>query len=132
MNVKPRKKTLGMPSWAFSLMVSFGSLLVLFFLSSLFVSILNNNEKLGGIIAYLVYDTMITIACFIVCRNDPKSIWTSPVLCNVGGIIPAFIEPTFWTTFMWVVVSIGWITSLSAALAGMIIGKRSFGAASDR
>lgn len=116
---------LGLPSWGLSLITALSSLIILFFLASLLGSLLKNNEEVSEWIAYIIYDFIIAIACFFICRHNPKSIWYVPILCNTAGIMAAIIEPNFWITFLWIVVCGGWVLSLLGAISGAIVGKRS-------
>ncbi len=112
------------PSWVLSLITAFLSVVVLMFLAS----ILSDAAKLGDIgesIAYISYGILIAIACFFICRHNPKSIWYVPILCNTVGIISAVVEPNFWITSLWMVICGGWVLSLLGAIAGTIAGQRS-------
>lgn len=112
------------PSWVLSLITAFLSVVVLMFLAS----ILSDAAKLGDIgesIAYISYGILIAIACFFICRYNPKSIWYVPILCNTVGIISAVVEPNFWITSLWMVICGGWVLSLLGAIAGTIAGQRS-------
>ncbi len=125
MRTKEHKQIGGLPSWGLSLITALSSLFVLFFLATLLDSLLKNNEDINEWIAYIIYDIIIAIACFFICRHNPKSIWYVPILCNTAGIIAAIIEPNFWITFLWIVVCGGWVLSLLGAISGAIVGKRS-------
>ncbi len=124
MKSKEQKRLLGLPSWGLSLIVSILSLLILFFLAYLLGSIFKN-ENVAEWTAYIIYDIIIATACFFICRNNPKSIWYVPILCNTMGIISAIVEPNFWITSLWIVTCGGWILSLAGAITGTLIGKRS-------
>lgn len=124
MTTKEQKSLFGLPTWGLSLLTSFSALIFLILLSSLLVSILNN-EDVGGWIAYITYDILIAAACFFICRQNPKSIWYVPILCNMTGIISAIVEPNFWMTSLWMVMCGGWVLSLIAAISGAIVGKNS-------
>ena len=73
-------------------------------------------------ISYLIYGIIITIACFYICRNDPKSIWYVLILVNAAGIISAIVEPNFWVTSIWIYMSIGWVMSIIAGILGSLAG----------
>ncbi len=122
--IKEKKSLLGFPSWGLSLIIAFASFIFVIILASLLRSILNN-ENLGDGIAYISYDIFIALACFLICRNNPKSIWYVPILCNTMGIISALVEPNFWISPLWIVISGGWVLSLIGTISGAIVGKRS-------
>lgn len=82
-------------------------------------------ENIGGWITYLSGGILISVACFFICRTHPKSVWYTPVICNVMGILAAIIEPQFWASSMWMPYSIGWFLSVVGALGGARIGHRS-------
>lgn len=62
------------PSWGLSLITAFVSLILLFVLASLLSAIPKIGENLSEVIAYISYDIIIAIACFFICRHNPKSI----------------------------------------------------------
>jgi len=112
------------PSWGLSLITAFVSLIFLILLASLLITIPKIGENLGEGIAYISYDILIAIACFFICRHNPKSIWYVPIICNSMGIIAAIVEPNFWITSLWIVICSGWILSLIGAISGALMGKR--------
>ena len=106
-----------------SIITAFLSIVILLFLAN----ILSDVVKLGDIgesIAYISYGILIAIACYFICRQNPKSFWYVPILCNIFGIISAVVEPNFWITPLWIVICCGWLLSLIAAVSGAILGKR--------
>ena len=121
---KGKNYLFGLPSWGLSLIVAIVSFMIVMFLGYLLIDILKDENIALGI-AYIVYDIIIAIACFLICKNNPKSIWYVPILCNIFGIIAALVEPNFWTTPMWMVYCGGWVLSLIGAIFGVKVGKRS-------
>ena len=75
-------------------------------------------------LAYVVYDLVIVVGCYFIVKQNPGSIWYVLIISNLAGIIPAIIEPNFWITTMWMLVCSGWVLSILAAIAGMLIGKK--------
>ena len=124
MKTKKQKSLFGIPSWGLSLLTALLSLIILIFLASLLSSIPKIGENLGEGIAYISYDIIIAIACFFICRHNPKSIWYVPIICNTIGVISAIVEPNFWITSLWIVMCGGWILSLIGAISGALIGRR--------
>ena len=124
MKSKKQKRLLGLPSWGLSLLVAISAIIILvllvYLLSSLF-----KNENIAEGTAYVIYDIIIAAACFFICRNNPKSIWYVPILCNIMGIISAIVEPNFWITSLWILICSGWLLSVGSAISGAIIGQRS-------
>ena len=124
MKSKKQKCLLGLPSWGLSLLVAISAIIILVLLIYL-LSLIFKNENIAEGIAYVIYDIIIAAACFFICRNNPKSIWYVPILCNTMGIISAIVEPNFWITSLWILICSGWLLSVGSAISGAIIGKRS-------
>lgn len=125
METKEKKSFLSqIPSWGLSLITAFLSLIFLLILGSLLGSIPKIGENMSEGIAYISYDIIIAIACFFICRHNPKSIWYVPIICNTMGIISAIAEPNFWVTSLWIVMCGGWVLSLIGAISGAMVGRR--------
>lgn len=127
MKTKEQKSLFGIPSWGLSLLTALLSLIILLFLGSFLGSIF----QLGEGIAYIIYVIIIVIACFFICKYNPKSIWYAPILCNTFGIISALVEPNFWITSLWIYICGGWVFSLIGAISGAKVGKHSISDASQ-
>lgn len=125
MKTKEQKSLFGIPSWGLSLLTALLSTIILFFFASLLAYIPRTPENISEGIAYIIYDIIIVIACFFICRHNPKSIWYVPILCNATGIISAIVEPNFWITSLWIFICGGWVLSLIGAISGTMVGKRS-------
>jgi hypothetical protein len=125
MKTKEQKSLFGIPSWGLSLLTALLSTILLFLVADLLGSILKINENMSEGIAYISYDIIIALACFFICRQNPKSIWYVPILCNITGIISAIIEPNFWITSLWIFTCGGWVLSLIGAISGAMVGQRS-------
>jgi len=123
--IKKRKFLFGIPSWGLSLITSLLSLIFLMFFASILGSYSQLDENISEGIAYISYNILIAIACFYICRNNPKSFWYVPIICNTVGIISAIVEPNFWITPLWIVICGGWILSIIGAISGAKVGKRS-------
>jgi len=118
------KYLFGIPSWVSSILVAIVSLILLIIFSSVLNSVIGIEKNISEGISYIIYGLIIGFACFFICKNDPKSIWYIPLLINVGGIIAAIAEPSFWITPLWIYISVGWILSLIGSIIGSIAGKR--------
>ena len=110
-----RRKSIltGVPSWALSL--------VTVFLTAVLLNIIND---IGEIPSYIIYSIIIIVACFIICRNNPKSVWYVPILCNIFSFLMPVLDNAFWTTSMGIIISSGLVLSVIAAILGARIGKR--------
>jgi preprotein translocase subunit SecF len=92
----------GILSLGLSLITAFLSFFLLFLIAYPF----------GEVIGYISYDIMIVIACFIICRMNPSSIWFVPIICNIVGVIGAFGEENFyWISTLWIIICGGWVLS---------------------
>jgi hypothetical protein len=125
MKTKEQKSLFGIPSWGLSILTAISSTIILFFLASLLPYITKIPENITEGIAYIIYDIIIAIACFFICRHNPKSIWYVPILSNTVGIISAIVEPNFWITGLWILICGGWVLSLIGSIIGTMVGKRS-------
>jgi len=119
------KYLFGVPSWVSSILVATLSLILLIIFNSVLNSIIGIDKNISEGISYIIYGLIIGLACFFICKSDPKSIWYVPLLSNVGGTITAIVEPSFWITPLWIYISIGWILSLIGSIMGTREGKRS-------
>jgi len=123
MKNKP-KNLFGIPSWLLAVFTSIIAIILLIVFAGLLGSISGLDKDVSEGISYLIYGIIITIACFYICRNDPKSIWYILILVNAAGIISAIVEPNFWITAIWMYISIGWVTSIIGAVIGYLAGVR--------
>ena len=122
------KKSLlgGIPSWGLALLTVVLAFVVLMIVGDIIAAIfkISDENVVAELIFYMLYNLIIAAGCFFICRQDYKSIWYVPVLCNVVGIISAIVESTFWKSSLWMVICGGWILSLAAALLGSYLGKK--------
>lgn len=116
------------PAWALSLM-ALGALIVLIvFLEDPKSSDLSTIQIIG----YTLCVTLITAACFIICRTHPKSVWYTLVICNAVGILGLIANITLtiaisdYDTPSSELIFWGGMFILSAisAIAGSRLGKR--------
>lgn len=122
MNMKKKKSFLsGVPGWALALTTAFISLIILFVLAGILGDVIKPGD-IGEVLAYITYNIIISIACFFICRQNPKSVWYVPIICNLMGIISALVEPNFWITSLWILICGGWVLSLATAILGSARG----------
>ncbi len=81
-------------------------------------------NDIGEIPSYIIYAVLIIGACFIICRNDPKSVWYVPIICNIFSFLMPVLDNSFWTTPMGIIISSGVVLSVIAAIFGARMGKR--------
>ena len=114
----------GIPSWGLALLTMFLAFVVLMIVSDILAGIFKIPEGKGDLVFYILYNLIIAVGCFYICRQNPKSILYVPILCNIIGIISAIVEPTFWKGSLWIVICSGWVLSIIASIIGARMGKR--------
>ena len=115
----------GIPSWGLALLTMFLAFVVLMVVGDILTAIFKKRESNGVDLAfYIIYNLIIAGGCFYICRQNPKSIFYVPVLCNIVGIIASIVEPTFWSGSLWMVICGGWVLSIIVSFIGASIGKR--------
>lgn len=120
-----KKKLLGLPSWGLALLIAFVSIILLILIASLLGPILPIDKNISEGIGYILYGIIVAIACFFICKHDPKSVWYVPIIANIPGIFSAIVEPNFWITDLWIFIGIGWVLSMIASIIGRVVGHRS-------
>jgi hypothetical protein len=124
MNANKKKSFLaGIPSWGLATLTLVASFIVVFGIGEISEGMKTKNDVVEAI-PYIIYDIFIAVCCFVIVRQNPRSIWYVLLICNVGGIIPAIIEPTFWVTSLWIFICAGWVLSLIASFIGARVGKK--------
>jgi hypothetical protein len=106
------------PSAVLAILTCFGALILLFGIGE------GIGSEIGEALAYIISDLVIAVCCFFIIKQNPRSIWYVPVICNLMGIISAIVEPNFWISSMWIYVSTGWVLSIAASITGTVIGRR--------
>jgi hypothetical protein len=115
----------GIPSWGLALLTMFLAFVVLMVLGDILTAIFKISESdIGDFMFYILYNLIIAGGCFYICRQNPRSIWYVPVLCNIIGIMSAIIEPNFWISSLWIVICSGWVLSIIASLIGARLGSK--------
>ena len=105
------------PSAVLALLTFFGALILLFGIGE------GIGGEIGGTLAYILSDLVIAVCCFFIIKQNPRSIWYVPIICNLMGIIAAIVEPNFWISSMWIYVCIGWVLSLFTSIFGAYKGR---------
>ena len=123
MGKKSKKSRLAeIPAGALSLVPLFGSPFLIIALAGIGDLIMFSGSS-AEIILLSFYPILIAVACFFICRTHPKSVWYTPVICNALSIIPAILDPNFWTTSLWWMHG-SFVLSVIGAIVGAIIGRR--------
>jgi hypothetical protein len=118
--VKKLKKSIfaGIPAWALSLM----SFFAMFMLAFIFEFEIRAIE----VVFWIFYVLFINIACFLICRKYPKSVWHTPFICNGLSImfIFVYIFTDYESTIELILAISLLILSLIAAIVGARVGRR--------
>jgi hypothetical protein len=130
-NVK-KSRLARIPAWALSFITLIASVVLIIILNDPKSTSLDTIQIIGWIFNIF----LVTVACFIICRTHPKSVWYTPVICNGVGIlgIIATIFLTFaftiagqdygTTSTEWIVVVSSVVFSVLAANVGARKGMR--------
>ena len=131
---KKKPRLAGIPALGLSFITLFGSPFLLIALDGI-GSLIQLSSNSSEIILCSFYPILIAVACFVICRTHPKSIWYTPIICNAYSIIPAILDPnfwiiSFWTTSYWTSTPKIWmfhgsfVLSVIGAIVGAMIGQR--------
>jgi hypothetical protein len=77
-----------------------------------------------GLISHSINDVIIAVGCFVIVRQNPKSVWYVPVICNALLIISSIGEPNFWKSVMIFPICGGWILSVIVSVIAAKTGNR--------
>jgi uncharacterized membrane protein YvlD (DUF360 family) len=124
MQKKKHNILLKIPSWGLAILAAFVTAVILMILGIFIGPLIRPYEYIADASPYISYAIIISIACFYICKYNPKSFWYVPILCNPFGIISAIVEPNFWTTAMWIFICGGWVLSIIGAVSGAMVGRR--------
>lgn len=123
--LKPQKEEKSglakIPAWALSLIIFVLSIISAF----VFEDVTIPGYGTLAIIGSIFYIILIPVACFIICRIHPKSVWYTPFICNPVGLLGTIFHPLAWTTlseYLFFVSSL--VLSVIAAIVGAKIGQR--------
>ena len=125
---KKRSFLSGIPTWglaAIALVAPIIFTVILFILGDLIVGSEKMDEDIADSILYILLDLFIAVCCFFIVRQEPKTIWYVPILCNAIGIYAAIDEPNFWISSLWMFICGGWVLSIIASIMGYYTGRRS-------
>jgi hypothetical protein len=126
-SIKPKEKSSFLattPSAALAIMTAVGATILLFAIGEGLGSFIKIKGDIGEAIPYFLYDIVIAFCCYFIVKQNPRSIWYVPIICNILGIISAIIEPSFWKTALWIVIGSGWVLSIITSIIGAQIGEK--------
>jgi hypothetical protein len=108
----------GIPSWALALIAMFGIFIVLMVIGEG----LKTDTIMGEVLTYIMLGIVNAICCFLIVRQNPKSIWYVPLILNVIYIISTFVEAV--EILDWIAICGILALSLSASIIGARMGRR--------
>lgn len=108
----------GIPVWLQALMLAMVALLALFILAAILRSIPGVADNFGEMTGYLLHAVFIAAGCFYICRQHPKSVLYVLLITNVFVFVPAIVEPSSWTTSLWIFPGSAVLLSVPAAVWG--------------
>jgi len=91
----------GVPVWLQALMLAMVSLLVLFFVAAILGQFVFFAQNIGEPGAYALHAVLLSVGCFFIVRQYPKTAWYVPLIANVFVFLSAAIEPTFWSSHLY-------------------------------
>jgi hypothetical protein len=121
-----RKKSFlaDIPAWGLSLLTWVISFFLLFILAAVSTSLKMFSENFNELMAYILYFVFIIFACFAICKKYPRSVWYTPIICNITCLIAAFAEPNFWVSPLGIVLGGGFVLSITGAVIGARKGQQ--------
>ncbi len=105
------------PAWALSLMTLF-AVIVLVFILQTFQLLDYSAIEIGFYIFFVIFNP---VACFVICKTHPKSVWYTPVICNAVSILVAIFYP-YTNPELSILIFMGSVFVLS--VIGAIVGSR--------
>ena len=108
------------PAWAMSLLTLIILIALVFILKS-FQLLEYNAIEIGFYIFYVIF---LPIACFIICKTHPNSVWYTPVICNVVFLLVVIFYPyTNPDTSVLIIMGSVFVLSVLGAIVGARIGQ---------
>lgn len=107
------------PSWALAILTLIAAMIVLFAVDR---TMMPFNKTVN--IAYDIFDLLIAVGCFFIARQNPKSFWYIPIICNAPFIISAVVKPEVWSNLLWIPIVSGFGVSFLASIIGALVGKK--------
>jgi hypothetical protein len=108
----------GIPAWALSSLTLLPLFILLFILEDPKSSSYSTNQIIG----YSFGIIFLAVACFLICRTHPKSVWYTPVICNAVGIVAIIVY--IFTDLSTSSELMLWLVSLVLSIIGAMAGAR--------
>jgi len=133
MKEKIKKSLLArIPAWLLSLIILFVTMVLEFILNDPRSTSLSTIQILGWIFIII----LVTVACYIICKLHPKSVWYTPLICNGIGIFGLFVNIFLAIGFTlagqdyglplieWIFIVSSVVLSVAGAIAGANRGQQ--------
>jgi uncharacterized membrane protein YwaF len=98
-------------------------LALLTMVAATFVCAILVEKRVGQYMPYIIYDLLIAIGCFFIIKQNPRSIWYVPLICNAFGIFTVLL-PDSLNSHERILIYSGWVLSLIVSRIGAQLGKR--------
>ncbi len=105
------------PSWVLALIIFVLSIIIAFVLEYVQFP----GTSVVEIIELVFYVVFIPIACFVISKAHPKSLWYTPFICNPVAGLGTVFHPLAWTTLE---EYLFWVFSLALSIFGSYIGAK--------
>ena len=102
------------------------------FISFIFYFLLDDETSsystLYLIIIAILFAIFNTVACFLICRAHPDSVWFTPIICSSHILSSYFFAWPFWTRLLWIwiILGSGVVLMVIGSIVGARIGRRLF------
>jgi hypothetical protein len=83
-----------------------------------------------GIVGFMVfvliaYYIVIAVSCFVIVKNNPRSFWFVPLVCNALTVFGSIADPTVLKDSRLIFVFVtAWVLSIIASIIGALVGRR--------
>jgi hypothetical protein len=79
---------------------------------------------MGQFMPYVFYDFIIIVFSFFIVKQNPKSIWYVPIICNAFGIFSALMPDSLGTMQERILIYGGWLLTIIVSIIGARMGKK--------
>ena len=109
----------GLPSWVLAILTLIAATIVLFAVDGTRMPFYKT-----GNMAYDIFDLLTVVGCFFIAKENPRSFWYIPVICNAPFIVSAVVKPEVWSSLLWIPIVSGFGVSFLASVIGALVGRR--------
>lgn len=84
----------------------------------------NVETETSIVLVFLIWGVINTICCFLIVRQNPKSIWYVPLIINAFMTYAGSTETDSWNSIIVISLCGAWLLSIIASIIGVRIGRR--------